>query len=1138
MTQNLSILGIHFGRGVAYADSADGGLSFTPFDENSAAAFEPLLKNVTDETGWANMIFRADRARARKEIARQVEVDGTYSVEYRLQIGEVRIWVRDSGVVGPDGARAGLISDISDAREQSQKQQLAEQESERANALFLAVFDNLPVQVALLDSAGAVTHVNRAWRDFEARRTGAAHGGISLEWVGTNLLLDTETDSPGVIDDAFRTALQAVLAGQSANFVNEIRADFAWKTQWLRVLVEPMIGLLRGAMVMREDITGIKEAESALVEQGGYLESILQSSQQLGILAVSNKNVVEFFNPGMERILDLCRDDVLGRPFESILGRFGAADALGTRLFEDVRNGEPQRFELDAIPTQPERIFELDVRAVRGRDDLYLGMVFISRDVTEARAYEFRMKALNEELEAAVKRRTRELEESQTLLELAQSLANLGNWAVTGEPDGRLVLSKQICALLGFSEAPLEVNAERVRAAVLADERASFDEQFCLDPQCLDAAIDVEPVEIRVLRADDHTERHLSAIQRVFRDEHGNVTEVVGTLQDVTERVLLLEQLVEAKQRAEQANVAKSSFLANMSHEIRTPMNAISGMSDLLLEQPLAADQYKMVNTISRSAASLMRILNDILDVSKLESGNMQLEDVGFNLPELLSEVVSLFQTAADKKGLKLEIRVEEEVPHGVRGDAQKLRQVLLNLFGNAVKFTSSGTVSIRVSPGPKSNELHFEIVDTGIGIAKENLAGIFERFSQADVSTTRRFGGTGLGTAISQGLVDTMGGRIWVESQLDVGSKFQFIVPLEPAPEFDEPEVQRQGGVALARPAHILVVDDIEANRDLLAIKFGNEGHTLIQAHDGREAVALVQQRRFDFVLMDARMPELDGIEATRKIRAWEQTSDCPRTPIIMLTASVLTEDREICIEAGADAFATKPVVWGDLYDCISAATGIEVVEVQSSDSGDTDKPPMPSSGPIDFEAGIAVWGGRSIYEQGLAKALRQFPDVVGELERMLTDDTNSAAIEFLHAAKGLFANVGCVPLGSFCADVERSLKSDVRPDAAVLGRMREVEVDTRAAHARLEAMQVTEAAAEAGGDVPPPVAFDISSLRPLLEKAVASFENFEVDEDVVSGLAASLPADMFTPLESAIDDFEFEQAISLISDWLQATN
>ena len=396
--------------------------------------------------------------------------------------------------------------------------------------------------------------------------------------------------------------------------------------------------------------------------------------------------------------------------------------------------------------------------------------------------------------------------------------------------------------------------------------------------------------------------------------------------------------LVTAREIAEAASRTKGEFLANVTHEVRTPLHGIIGMTELVLDTPVTPIQREHLHTVRRSAEHLLTVINDVLDFSKIEAGKLNVEKIDFSLRTLVNDAMQPFLMRADRR-CELSADVTPDVPDVRVGDPHRLRQVLTNLIGNAVKFTDNGAVVVRVEPALTDRDgvvaLHFSVIDTGIGIPADKLDAVFEAFTQADGSTTRRYGGTGLGLTICRQLVDLMQGRIWVESVPMQGCAFHVELPLpasrgtgaaaEVAPDGIAPTVLAAPRVG--RRLRVLVADDNPVNRTITRHLLERRGHVATFATNGLEALDLLQTARFDLVLMDLQMPAVDGLEATASIRDCERTTGVPRVAIVALTAHAMPQDRQRCLDAGMDGFLSKPLRAGELFAEIDRVVPPDVV-------------------------------------------------------------------------------------------------------------------------------------------------------------------------------------------------------------------
>ncbi|MFG0294379.1 MAG: PAS domain S-box protein [Maioricimonas sp. JB045] len=609
-------------------------------------------------------------------------------------------------------------------------------------------------------------------------------------------------------------------------------------------------------------------------------------------------------NDALCRIVGYGRDELLQLDFQTITH----PDDLDSDLdqVQAVLRGEISDYQMEKryLHKQGHAVWvRLSVSMVRSDDGQPLNFMSQIEDIS------------------ARKQADEALRQSEERFRLAVNGANDGvwDWHVT---TNECYFSPRFKQLLGFQDDEFPNHASAWESRLHPDDRERVFEEV---QQHFQSRTRYQ-VEYR-MRTRDGEYRWFRARAIAILNEAGLPFRMVGAVSDIHEARLAAEELRKARNAAEAANRTKSDFLARMSHEIRTPMTGIIGMTELTLQTNLTDEQRDYLETARASADGLLALINDILDFSKIEADKLDLEDAPINLRRLLGQKLKLFMPSAEEKGLELVGVVDDSVPARIMGDQHRLRQILANLLGNSIKFTHAGRIALMVDLDPETRELRFSVRDTGIGIPLEQQKRIFAVFSQADSSTTRRYGGTGLGLAISLRLAEMMGGSLSVQSAPGRGSTFTLLLPLRVAEEgegaIESPSrltmlAEAASGSSGAEPGttrqlSILLAEDNPINQKYVVKLLTRDGYRVHVAENGREAVNACDAERFDIVLMDVQMPELDGLEATRTLRKKGH-----EVPIIFLTASAMKGDREICLEAGGDDYLSKPVRLKELRQAI----------------------------------------------------------------------------------------------------------------------------------------------------------------------------------------------------------------------------
>lgn len=517
--------------------------------------------------------------------------------------------------------------------------------------------------------------------------------------------------------------------------------------------------------------------------------------------------------------------------------------------------------------------------------------------------------------------------------------------------------------------------------------------------------------------------------------------ELMARLAAAAERSRLSAELVVARRAAEFANQSKSSFLATMSHEIRTPMNVIIGLSHLCLQTKLDKTQSNYLEKINHAAKSLLDIINDVLDFSRIEAGKLEFSAENFDLRLCLARVDSLVGYLARDKGLIFEIAIPDGIPYFLRGDAVRLGQVLINLASNAVKFTEKGSVTITIivnSIKPDSVELQFSVRDTGIGLNLKQIDRLFESYNQADNSTYRKYGGSGLGLVISQQLVKLMQGRIWVESELGYGSTFHFTACLGRGDEIEENVMQQANELEAAqlriKDAHILIVEDNPFNQLVIQDLLGLVGAVTVIVSNGQEALGRLATEKFDLVLMDTQMPVMDGFEAARRIR---ETAELAGQRIIAMTGNVTTEDRNQCLAVGMDDFIPKPIDPNQMYLILAKwlpdKSGLQGSKVKKT--GEKGELLSIEAPPVDIAVLYQMFHNNTVLVRKFGlKFIEVANDTLSEMKTMQTKKDLLALGRLGHKLKSSAKIIGALSFADLCADLEKASIQSNWSDAELL--------------------------------------------------------------------------------------------------------
>jgi PAS domain S-box-containing protein len=644
-----------------------------------------------------------------------------------------------------------------------------------------------------------------------------------------------------------------------------------------------------------------------------------ESESRYRILAENSEDVIwtldldlrfTYISPSVMRLRGLTPEEACRQSLEETMTpqSFANVMAMWKEWRDAVERGEDadpaRRIELEQYRKDGSTVWiEVVVKPQLDSSGAHTGFLGVSRDITSR------------------KRAEEEMQRSYSILHEGESLANFGSWEWDIE-NGTVACSDQWLKIHGVAEPPR--TAQDVMPLAHPEDLAHVE-------AALQAALQgIEPydAEHRIVRADNGQVRLIHSRGRILKNEQGDAVKMFGVARDITDRRLNQDRLQAAVRAMEAASKAKSEFLANMSHEIRTPINAILGLAELSQRVPDPQKISRHLRMIADSAQTLLAIIGDVLDLSKVEAGKLTLESRQFALEDVVNKVLENFNYTCNEKAISLSARLAPEIPAVLRGDPVRLGQVLSNLVGNACKFTEQGSITIQASMAEQSlsglSVLHFTVSDTGPGIAPEALSTIFESFRQADSSYSKAYQGVGLGLAICRELTSLMGGRIWVDSTPGEGSSFHFTAAFESEDALavqDEPD-KRKLDLQVC-PARVLVVEDNDFNRHVIEQYMILLGHQVVSVPDGQAALDQLRRDPFDIVFLDVQMPNLDGLEVVRRIRSGECGERAADMPVVALTAYAMQGDRDRFLAAGMTGYLSKPVSLEEIQSEIARRLG-----------------------------------------------------------------------------------------------------------------------------------------------------------------------------------------------------------------------
>ncbi|WP_045210742.1 PAS domain S-box protein [Desulfonatronovibrio magnus] len=903
------------------------------------------------------------------------------------------------------------------------------------------LLDNIQIQIWHLTNEHTYGAVNKAHADFY---------GLDSKALAYKNMYDVIPED--VVSKVLETNRKVFETGEPVH-AEEWFKDQYGRTRYFSVYKAPIKrkdGEVDYVVCSAQDITERREFEQALQESEEKLRSFFAAMQDV-ILVINNEGRYVEVAPTGLNLLYLPKEELLGKTFSDVLPAEAAVEFYNI-VRSVLADGNPQT--LDYNMEIEGKLHWFAAKVFKYKHDQVL---WVAHDITERKLMEESLRKAEEHYRILI-------DNSQSII-YALSLDGVVNF-----------VSPSWKTLLGHD--PEEILHKDFKNLIHPDDLDKCQKHM---QKTLTMKKAVDGQEYRVFHKDGSIRWHRSVITPVF-DDARKLLYFVGNAVDFTERKTAEKELIKSNEElrkatrlanemahaADVATQAKSAFLANMSHEIRTPMNAIIGMTHLVLKTDLSPKQRDFVAKIDMASRSLIGIINDILDFSKIEAGHLELEEVPFRLQDVLDNVQSIMSINTKEKGLKLTVELSPDLPAAFEGDPLRLGQVLINLAGNAVKFTHEGTISIKVELDQTSKQMskktdfktgdpvtiRISVQDTGIGMSSDKLSLLYSPFWQEDSSTTRKYGGTGLGLSITKQLVEMMGGDVYVQSEPGKGSTFTFTVLLKVADQASvfaglnygfSRELPADVDLSGLKGKKVLVVDDNFMNRDIIYELLKDLSIKTEFAHNGREAVTKAMDGSFDLVLMDISMPVMDGYDATREIRRIEaqrqralvadqdaEQPEVPRLPILAMTAHALADDKERTLKAGMDEHLTKPIAPTALKIALMRwILNINLPDIMAGAQYGTEKDHdslcLHADCPVlNIEFAVRTAGDKPLLVKNLLQNfINEYQEVVSELQTMAASRDFESARMRVHSLKGIASSLGAEKLAGIASRLEKEFNT-----------------------------------------------------------------------------------------------------------------